>query len=182
MFDSAFPTAQTRFTAPGGVAVSSGSRAIVHEIGHAIDLAALRKAGAEKDKADKAVADLPKRFPDPDNAEGYRYDNPEQKAEIDKIIKAQKDAEAELLKARSVSGTKAVKKPDGTFTEEIGTAAKGNDFREAATKDGGKAVTRYGEQDWQEAYAEAYSLYITSPDTLKSLRPNVHAYFQKALP
>src|SRR4029079_18054823 len=80
MYDKAFGANQTRFKGPGGVASDSATRAIVHEIGHAIDLAALGKPGAAKDKAAKAVGDLPKRFPDPDNPEGYRYDNPEQKA------------------------------------------------------------------------------------------------------
>jgi hypothetical protein len=66
--------------------------------------------------------------------------------------------------------------------DEIGTAAKGNAFREAAVKDGGKAVSAYGDTDWQEAYAEAYSLYLTSPETLKALRPNVYDHLDKNLP
>ena len=40
---------------------------------------------------------------------------------------------------------------------------------------GHRFITAYGDQDFQEAFAEAYSLYLTSPDTLKALRPNVFA-------
>ena len=182
MYDKAFTASQNRYPGAGAVASDEATRAIVHEIGHAIDLTAMRKAGVEKDKADAAVGDLPKRFPDPKNAEGYAWDNPEQKKEIDAVLKAQKDADAGVLSARSRSGSRTIKKPDGTFEDQIGTAAKGNAFREAAVKDGGKAVSAYGDTDWQEAYAEAYSLYVTSPDTLKALRPNVFAYLDKNLP
>ena len=59
---------------------------------------------------------------------------------------------------------------------------QGNKFREAMAKDGGKAVTAYGQTDFQEAFAEAYSLYVTSPDTLKTLRPNVYDFLDKNLP
>jgi hypothetical protein len=182
MYDKAFTASQNRYPGAGAVASDEATRAIVHEIGHAIDLTAMRKAGVEKDKADAAVGDLPKRFPDPKNAEGYAWDNPEQKKEIDAVLKAQKDADAGVLSARSRSGSRTIKKPDGTFDDQIGTAAKGNAFREAAVKDDGKAVSAYGDTDWQEAYAEAYSLYLTSPDTLKALRPNVFVYLDKNLP
>lgn len=182
MYDSAFTASQNRSPGPGAVASEGATRAIVHEIGHAIDLTAMRKAGVEKDKADAAVGDLPKRFPDPKNLSGYAWDNPEQKKEIDAVLKAQRDANAGMLAARSRSGTKSIRKPDGTFEDEIGRVARGNAFREAAVKDGGKAVTSYGDTNWQEAYAEAYSLYLTSPDTLKKLRPNVFDYLDKNLP
>jgi len=59
---------------------------------------------------------------------------------------------------------------------------QGNKFRDAMQKDGGKAVSAYGQTDFQEAFAEAYSLYITSPDTLKTLRPNVYAFLDQNLP
>jgi hypothetical protein len=183
MFDRAFSSTQTRFTGAGGVASSSATRAIVHEIGHAIDLAPLRTAGAEKDKADAAAAALPSKYPDPDDPTKFKFPKGgAEEKDVKAILQAQKDAEAGFLKARSLSGTKPIKKPDGTFDEEIGTAAAGNKFREAAVKDGGKAVSKYGETDWQEAYAEAYSLYITSPDTLKALRPNVFDHLEKTLP
>lgn len=183
MFDRAFAASETRFKGAGAVTATPATRAIVHEIGHAIDLAPLRKAGAEKDKADAAAAALPSKYPDPKDPKAYKYPKGgAEEKDVKAILKAQADAEKGLLDARSRSGTKTIKKADGSFTEEIGTAAKGNAFREAAVKDGGKAVTKYGEQDWQEAYAEAYSLYLTSPGTLRALRPNVYAHLDSTLP
>jgi len=183
IFDKAFEASETRYKGAGTVTAGPAARAIVHEIGHAIDLAPLRRAGAGKDKADAAVTALPSKYPDPDDPTAYKFPKggPEEK-DVSAVLKAQTDAEKGLLDARSRSGTKPIKKPDGTFTDEIGTAAKGNAFREAAVKDGGKAVTKYGEQDWQEAYAEAYSLYVTSPETLRTLRPNVFAHLDSTLP
>jgi len=64
----------------------------------------------------------------------------------------------------------------------IGKTAGNNKFRQAVAKDGGKAVTAYGDQDFQESFAEAYSLFITSPATLKSLRPNVYDFLDNNLP
>lgn len=183
MFDKAFAASATRSKAAGTTASGEATRAIVHEIGHAIDLAPMRKAGVAKEKADAAVAGLPAKYPDPKDPKGYRYPRggPEEK-EVKAVLKAQKDAEAAVLSARSLSGSKTVAKPGGDFEDVIGTDVKGIKFREAAAKDGGKAVSAYGGKDFQEAFAEAYSLYITSPDTLKALRPNVFAYLDKNLP
>ncbi|MBW2257118.1 MAG: hypothetical protein JRI25_21340, partial [Deltaproteobacteria bacterium] len=50
---------------------------------------------------------------------------------------------------------------------------------------GGKvkgAVSQYGESDWKEAYAEAFSLYVTEPQTLLALRPKTYAYFAGKFP
>jgi len=51
-------------------------------------------------------------------------------------------------------------------------------YAQAVAKDGGKAVTAYGQTDLIEGYAEAFSLYFSDPQLLKLLRPNVFAYFQ----
>ena len=183
MFDHAFAATESRFKAAGTTTSSEATRAIVHEIGHAIDLAAVRKAGLEKDKADAAVTALPQKYPDPNDPTAYQYKKgTDEEKDVKAVLKAQQDAEAALLSTRSLSGTKTVKTPGGTFDEEIGTTAAGNKFREAAAKDGGKAVSAYGDTDFQEAFAEAYSLYTTSPATLKSLRPNVFDYLDKNLP
>ncbi len=183
LFDVAFTASQARYSGPGTVASDTPTRAIVHEIGHAIDLAALRTAGISKDKADAAVGALSAKYPDPKDPTGYQYKRGgSEEKDVSAVLKAQRDAETALGSARSRSGTRSVKQADNSFEDRIGTIAKGNRFREAATKDAPKAVTAYGETDWQEAYAEAYSLYITSPQTLKALRPNVYAYLAANLP
>ena len=184
MFDSAFTPSQTRFTGAGNVAASSGARAIVHEIGHAIDTAVLRTATADFDKAEAAANALVKKYPDPKDPTRYQYKkgSPEEK-DVKAVLKAQHDAEKALTTTRSRSGTRMVKptgKPD--FEDVVGTDVKGVKFREAMKKDGGKAVTAYGAKGFDEAFAEAYSMYITSPETLKSLRPNVYDYLDKGLP
>ena len=51
------------------------------------------------------------------------------------------------------------------------------------TADGGVTLTAYAESTrgedhhLRETYAEAFSMFITEPQTLRSLRPNIHAYF-----
>ena len=183
MFDRAFSSTQTRAKAAGTTTSDESTREIVHEIGHAIDLAPMRKAGVEKDKADAAVAGLPAKYPDPSDATKFQFKKgTDEEKDVKATLKAQQDAETAVLSARSLSGSKTIKKPGGDFEDVIGTTAAGNKFREAAAKDGGKAVSAYGDTDFQEAFAEAYSLYITSPDTLKSLRPNVFDFLDKNLP
>jgi hypothetical protein len=183
MYDKAFSGTDTRFKSSGTVTSSAATRAILHEIGHAVDLTPMRKAGAAKDKADAAVAALPSKYPDPNDPKAYQYPKGgAEEKDVKAVLKAQQDAEAAVLAARSQSGSKTIKKPTGDFEDVIGTAVDGNKFRDAVARDGGKAVSAYGAQDFQEAYAEAYSLYISSPDTLKSLRPNVYDYLDKSLP
>jgi Domain of unknown function (DUF4157) len=184
MFDTAFTPSQTRFTGPGKVAAGSGSRAIVHEIGHAIDTAVLRTATADFDKAEAAVNALAKKYPDPKDPTRYQYEKGSAaEKDVKAVLKAQEDAEKALTTTRSRSGTRMAKpagKPD--FEDVVGSDVKGVKFREAMKKDGGKAVTAYGAKGFHEAFAEAYSLFITSPETLKSLRPNVYDYLDKSLP
>jgi hypothetical protein len=183
MFDLAFAGTDTRTKGAGTTAASAATRAIAHEIGHAIDLASLRKATVAHDKARAAVDALPRKYPDPKDPTAYQYrKGTDEEKDVKATLKAQTDAEAALSGARSISGTRSVKQPSGKFEDVIGTTAAANMFRAAMAKDGGKAVTAYGDTDFQEAFAEAYSLYITSPATLKSLRPNVYDFLDKSLP
>jgi hypothetical protein len=57
----------------------------------------------------------------------------------------------------------------------------GADYQRAANADGGKAITKYGKKSWEEHYAEAYSMFIAEPATMKVMRPNLHAWFEKQL-
>lgn len=154
MYNRAFKDAQNKYE-QGTVATSFAARAIIHEIGHAIDLAPLRAAYTTYTGTSVSGG-----------AAG---------------VKQAKAAKEKLLGARSESGTKIVEEKGGGFTDEIGTKAGSNEFRKAVEQDG-KNVSKYAEEDWQESYAEAYSLYIASEDNLKLLRPKTHAYFLKALP
>lgn len=88
-----------------------------------------------------------------------------------------------LEQARSQSGLRWQLGRSGDFEEATGGAgAAGNEFRQAALRDGQTRVTQYSEDAWEEYYAEAFSLYVTDPETLRRLRPNVYDYFARRLP
>ena len=62
-------------------------------------------------------------------------------------------------------------------TPRAASAASSQAFKDALRADGGKALTDYGATNAEEHYAEAYSMFISEPETLKVLRPAVFAYF-----
>jgi hypothetical protein len=43
----------------------------------------------------------------------------------------------------------------------------------------GKAVSDYGRTDWHEDYADSYAMFVTEPETMKLLRPELFAWFEK---
>lgn len=55
------------------------------------------------------------------------------------------------------------------------------DYQKAAKLDGGLqgGITAYGRKNWNEHYAEAYAYFVTEPDTFKTLRPNLFAWFTR---
>jgi hypothetical protein len=57
-------------------------------------------------------------------------------------------------------------------------AADAKDYGAAAKADG-MAITQYGRTDMDENYAEAYSMFISEPATMKLLRPNTFAWFER---
>jgi hypothetical protein len=164
IFDKAFEASDV-VNVEGGASTSMASREILHEIGHAIDLRPLQK-GNEAAKA--SLDEL--------NAAAGTFTTKEQADRFKATKKADEAAQKALKDLRTSSGTHTVNQKDTIAPDKITT-----DFRTAVTKDG-KKVSKYAEKDWQDSYAEAYSLYISAEDTLKSLRPATHAYFTKALP
>ena len=167
IFDKAFEASDV-VNVEGGVSTSMASREILHEIGHAIDLRPLQKANEDVDTALAAE----------NAAASPQFAN---KAEADAFKAAQKatnEAKKKVKDFRTASGTQTVDKK-GVATDEIG--ARTTDFRDAVVKDG-KKVSRYAEKDWQDAFAESYSLYLSAPSDLLLLRPATHAYFVKAYP
>lgn len=52
-------------------------------------------------------------------------------------------------------------------------------YQAAAKADSAKAVTKYGQKDTAEHYAEAYSMFVAEPATLQALRPKTHEFFVK---
>ncbi|MFJ2578032.1 DUF4157 domain-containing protein [Kitasatospora aureofaciens] len=88
------------------------------------------------------------------------------------------DARVALRTARAESGARF---QGGTLTDAL-PAREANEFRTAAGQDGGARITAYADHDWREFYAEAFSLHVTDPDTLRLLRPHLYAYFTRHLP
>jgi hypothetical protein len=50
-------------------------------------------------------------------------------------------------------------------------------FDAAVTADGGTPISGYAAKSSLESYAECFSVFMTDPELLKTLRPNVHKYF-----
>lgn len=181
MYDNAFSASDVKFV-EGGTATSYATRLIVHEIGHAVDLRPLAKAYEAKESATKAV-----------NAASGEFRNADEKKKYDDAVKAETTATKTLKDLTTSSGTKTVEKkpPKGEkvdpaapkdYEDVISATDAGIAYRAAVRKDGKVDVSKYAEDDWQENYAEAYSLFVTAPTTLKSLRPNTYDWFVKNLP
>lgn len=176
IFDVAFSASTTRFGTPGTGIATDTVRAVAHEIGHAVDLLPLRKADIVEQKR-KALTIAFAQFEDPPGSGNYKFPNTEQ-AKFNKLNADIAAAENALLAARSESGERYHKDQSGKLEMIEGVVAAGSiEFRKEAQKDGGKRITNYSNKEWQEYYAESFSLYITDPGNLQRLRPNVYAFF-----
>lgn len=162
----------------GTRAVSYATQVILHEIGHAIDFAPLRAAQSTFLAAGRAQnATLAANT----DAKGqYPLGGKEEKA-IKAAAAATKTAKESLQKTRGRSGATAFVDAANTVGFGVKGAATGAPFREAVKKDG-VAVTKYGETDWSEAYAEAFAIYTSSPEVLRSLRPATFDFLKRTLP
>jgi len=195
IFDVGMKTGSSRYDDNAGYAAPLDERAreVLHEIGHAIDEVALKKA---LDKRQAARADLESKYPGKvkfgddgsltfdtgvmplDELKVFNQD-------VDKFKKA-KDAADKTLSETGVGlqGTKPsvdteFKKAldaDGTRPLTPYVADKLAEF--TAEKDAKKRLEKQG-SFLEEAYAEAFSLYISEPQTLRTLRPNTFAFFEK---
>jgi hypothetical protein len=92
--------------------------------------------------------------------------------------------DATFAGAVSLSGVRNVKPAGKTDFEQTATggASENVDFRKAAKKDGPERLTEYSKTSWEEYFAEAFSFYISDPETFQRLRPNLFAYFAKTFP
>ena len=146
---------------------SPAVRTVLHEIGHALDLRALEVAWRAFNAAGQSAG-----------------------------------ARRTFLAARSRSGSRYGAAGDGDYEQQQSAADAGPEFRQAVARDGVRrdtsgsrtssdagdvatlsgGITRYSETDYQELFAEAFSLYITEPETLRLLRPATFAYFRATYP
>jgi hypothetical protein len=155
-------------------------RSIVHEIGHAIDLLPLRQAWTAYDEAGDLLQTAFAQYQQEDGS--YSFPSSEQ-ANWDRLSAALTAAEESLRDARSESGHRYEENAEGVYeTVEGPSSADNSAFRQAALRDGQTRLTTYSDEEWQEYFAESFSIYISDPDTLLRLRPNVSAYFMRQHP
>jgi hypothetical protein len=153
---NAFPASPSTF---GGA--DAGMRAITHEIGHLLDLRRLERAWRSFNAGGQT-------------AQGRRT----------------------LKTTRSLSGTRW-RLPAGAGVNweqvDVRTTVQRIDFREAAARDGIRpgrtatdpltgAPTQYGDTDWQELFAETFSLHVNDPALLALVRPNLSHWFSREFP
>jgi hypothetical protein len=183
MFDCAFDPSLTRFGMPGSGVSSVAVQSITHELGHAVDLLPLRQAWGRLEQEQAVLRTAFRQFENPPGSNRYQFPNTEQ-ARWNLLQGNIRAAERARDQARARSGARWRLDPaTGVHRPLQGPAgAEGNAFRLAAERDHGTRVTRYSDESWQEYFAEAYSLYMTDPEALRRLRPNVYAYFVANLP
>ena len=183
VFDRAYSNSMTRL-GRAGHPLKVAAHAVAHELGHALDLGALRTTAAATEKAQGALL---ARF----GTGGGSYSIPgkgsPERAEYDTLKGALDKAEAGERSARSRSGARWTSGDPVTVTDALAKGAANPAFREAVLADGGGAArmpTDYPnpESVWQEYFADAFSLFRSAPALLKRLRPNVHAFMEREFP
>lgn len=147
----------TRFGTPGtsqGV-TNNVTRAIVHEIGHAVDLRPLRTSWDALQATSGQPASQTNR------------------------------ARRGLQNARASSGTRyAIRSNVWNMTNLTQRGRSNSAFIRAARRDGANFPTDYPSPSdwWQEFYAETFSLYFTNPLVLEQTRPAIYNYFLDTFP
>ena len=185
LFDRAFSSGLTRL-GTGERPLTLAAHAVVHEVGHALDLSALRTTAAATATAERGLlgqfgtGGRGYRIPDPRDPERARYD------QLQQVLGGARRAETA---ARSRSGARWSGGTPSDVTDRLARGARQPAFRQAAIRDGAIADRRgfpttypNPESFWQEYFAESFALYRTSPDLLRRLRPNVFAFMQRELP
>jgi hypothetical protein len=173
IYDPGMRDTTARFGDTSG-AVGPRIRTILHELGHAIDEAPLHQAWTARETARVAVETRFAQYLQPDGS--YSFPGNLQ-AEFNRLHGAATRADTAYTNARSRSGH------DHEHGDTDAATATATDFTRAVTADGGVTLTAYAESSraedhhLRETYAEAFSMFITEPQTLRAMRPNLYAYF-----
>ena len=185
VFDRAFGGGLTR-AGTGAQPLQLAASSVVHEIGHALDLAALRTSAAATSTAQQALLN---EF----GTGGTGYSIPGRgapdRARYEELRGDVSTAERAERAARSRSGARWSSGQTATVTDTLTRGARQPAFRQAAIRDGAVAggrgfPTTYPNPDslWQEYFAEAFMLYRTAPDLLRRNRPHVFDFMQREFP
>lgn len=184
VFDRAFASGLTRM-GRGGRVLRFAAFAVVHEVGHAHDLRALRTTAVATEAAQQALlAEFGT------GGTGYRIpaQSAPDRARYDELNRALQGATTAERAARARSGARWSQGAAAEVTDELLRQEAQPVFRQAALADGGPAGRQmpttypHPESVWQEYFAESYALYQTSPDVLRRMRPNVFRFMEQAFP
>ena len=146
---------------------SPAVRTVLHEVGHALDLRGQETAWRAFNAAGQS-ASARRTFLADRSQSGSRY-----VAGADGEYQQQENASDATPAFRQAVAS------DGVRRDTSGSRTS-TDSGEVATLSGG--VTRYSETNYEELYAEAFSLYMTAPETLRLLRPATYAFFLARFP
>jgi hypothetical protein len=159
LYSSAFRTSAARYGASAWPV-----QAIVHEIGHAVDLAPLGQAwqtyqaGGGESKLKAAMSQSGNKW-QKDKSGTWQM--------------------AERLKNVDNPFRQAAAKDGVAVTETKAKDTEGREIKLAHLKGG---PTEYATKNWTELYAESFALYVNDPETLKLIRPSMYAYLEKQFP
>lgn len=171
----------------GGSISSAFEQQAIHELGHAADHAPYREAKEPYTKAKGSFKVAEKEYTEMyDEYKGMAKGAEKNKKarelnahHKEKYTPAKNNRDATRTKyaqARSLSGV-GVEYSQGRFPDvNVET-----EFDRAVQQDGPR-ITLYSNQSDTEAFAEAFSIYVTEPQTLKTLSPNVYNYMAKKFP
>ena len=178
IYDPAMRQTIARFDDPGGgVAVNNLVRAVIHEIGHAIDQTRIRAAhvrlAAARRALDVGFSQYATRHPD--GSVDYSGIPHARMREFNTLQAQAQRADTAYTRSRAETGSGyRARDTPGARTSFTGALAAGG-----ATELTPYAGRARGEGKYAvESFAEAFSLYITEPETLRALRPALHGYFQ----
>ena len=176
LVDKAFVPSASRFSVPTTQAVGFATHAVMHEIGHAIDVRKFRAANTALAAAAAALRSEFGAFETPRGSGRFENIPQDRMPRFNQLMADVTKARKGIDTPTTESGHKAEK---DTITADPNAKT---DFRAAVAKDGGVRTTPYSDESWAEAFAEAYTLYINEPDSLRRLRPAVFAFFTKNFP
>ena len=142
-------------------------RAILHEVGHALDLRVLNRAWQAFDAAGQTPA-ARRTLLAARSLSGSRYAAP--------ATPGGNYTETQAMDDASPAFRAAVRR-DGVRRDTSGRATP-----EGSTAELSGGPTTYADTDYQELFAEAYALYVTEPETLRRIRPATFAFFAARYP
>ncbi len=184
IFDRAYSSGSTRLGRTGRV-LTFAAHSVVHEIGHALDLSALRTTAAATATAENALL---REFGTGDRNFRIPAANAPDRARYNELRRGTREATTSERSARALSGARWNRGDPAEVTDDLIHGAQQPAFRVAATSDGGptgrRLPTTYPnpESVWQEYFAESFALYQTSPNLLRRMRPNVFRYMEQEFP